>query len=68
MFLAFIPQLALAENTPAPVAAKVIKGDFKTMKHTSSNRVDTVIDAHTLPNIQMPNRNGFVADPRPDVR
>jgi cytochrome c len=29
---------------------------------------DTVIDAHTLPNIQMPNRNGFVADPRPDVR
>ena len=29
---------------------------------------DTVIDAHALPNIQMPNRNGFVADPRPDVR
>lgn len=29
---------------------------------------DTVIDAHTLPKIRMPNRNGFVADPRPDVR
>ena len=48
MFLAFIPQLALAENTPAPEAAKVIKGDFKTMKHTSSNRVDKVIDAQTI--------------------
>lgn len=29
---------------------------------------DMVIDAHTLPKIQMPNRNGFVTDPRPDVR
>ncbi|HET6673862.1 MAG TPA: cytochrome c [Nitrospiraceae bacterium] len=29
---------------------------------------DTVIDAQTLPKIQMPNRNGFVADPRPDVQ
>jgi S-disulfanyl-L-cysteine oxidoreductase SoxD len=26
-----------------------------------------VIDAQTLPKIQMPNRNGFVTDPRPDV-
>jgi cytochrome c len=28
---------------------------------------DEVIDARTLPRVQMPNRNGFVADPRPDV-
>lgn len=28
---------------------------------------DTVIDARTLPGIQMPNRNGFIQDPRPDV-
>ena len=28
---------------------------------------DTVIDATTLPAIQMPNRHGFVPDPRPDV-
>lgn len=48
MFLAFIPQLALAANTPTPQAAKVIKGDFKSMKHTSSNRVDAVIDAQTV--------------------
>jgi cytochrome c len=27
-----------------------------------------VIDARTLPKIQMPNRSGFVPDPRPDVR
>jgi len=29
---------------------------------------DALIDAQTLPKIQMPNRNGFVQDPRPDVR
>ncbi len=28
---------------------------------------DTVIDARMLPGIQMPNRNGFILDPRPDV-
>jgi len=27
-----------------------------------------VLDASTLPKVQMPNRNGFVSDPRPDVR
>ena len=27
----------------------------------------TVVDAATLPTIQMPNRHGFVPDPRPDV-
>ncbi len=26
-----------------------------------------VIDAKTLPKVKMPNRDGFVADPRPDV-
>ena len=26
-----------------------------------------VLDQTTLPKVQMPNRNGFVADPRPDV-
>jgi cytochrome c len=28
---------------------------------------DTMINETTLPTIEMPNRNGFVADPRPDV-
>jgi cytochrome c len=28
---------------------------------------DAVIDAQTLPQVQMPNRNGFIQDPRPDV-
>lgn len=27
-----------------------------------------VVDARALPEIRMPNRNGFVQDPRPDVR
>jgi cytochrome c len=28
---------------------------------------NVVMDAGTLPAIQMPNRHGFVPDPRPDV-
>jgi len=28
---------------------------------------DMVLDAKTLPTVDMPNRNGFVPDPRPDV-
>lgn len=28
---------------------------------------DATLDASTLPQIQMPNRNGFTGDPRPDV-
>jgi hypothetical protein len=28
---------------------------------------DDVMDAETLPQVQMPNRDGFVPDPRPDV-
>ncbi len=31
-------------------------------------REDAVVDDQTLPRIQMPNRNGFVPDPRPDIR
>lgn len=27
-----------------------------------------VMDARSLPKVRMPNRNGFVADPRPDVK
>jgi S-disulfanyl-L-cysteine oxidoreductase SoxD len=29
---------------------------------------DQVMDATSLPKVKMPNRDGFVADPRPDVR
>jgi S-disulfanyl-L-cysteine oxidoreductase SoxD len=28
---------------------------------------DQVMDARTLPKVKMPNRDGFVPDPRPDV-
>ena len=27
----------------------------------------TVLDAHTLPQVQMPNRDGFIPDPRPEI-
>ncbi len=30
-------------------------------------RDQDVMDARTLPGVRMPNRDGFVADPRPDV-
>ena len=29
---------------------------------------DSVVDAASLPKVRMPNRDGFVADPRPDIR
>ncbi len=29
---------------------------------------DVLLDARSLPRIDMPNRNGFIPDPRPDVR
>ena len=28
---------------------------------------EVVMDARSLPQVKMPNRDGFVADPRPDV-
>ena len=28
---------------------------------------DAILDARSLPRIDMPNRNGFIPDPRPDV-
>jgi cytochrome c len=31
-------------------------------------REDQVIDARSLPKIVMPNRNGFIPDPRPKTR
>jgi cytochrome c len=29
---------------------------------------DRVMDAASLPKVNMPNRDGFVSDPRPDIR
>ncbi len=48
LFLIFLPHTGHAENTPAPVAPPVIKGDFTALKHVSSGRVDKVIDAQTI--------------------
>ena len=31
-------------------------------------QADAVIDAHSLPAVRMPNRGGFISDPRPDTR
>ena len=35
-------------------------------EHVSPTPV-TVMDARTLPQVRMPNREGFVLDPQPDV-
>ena len=29
---------------------------------------DAAIDAQSLPDVRMPNREGFIPDPRPDIR
>ena len=31
-------------------------------------RENEILDARTLPKIRMPNRDGFIADPRPDIK
>ncbi|HTS53044.1 MAG TPA: c-type cytochrome [Burkholderiales bacterium] len=31
-------------------------------------QADAVMDQHSLPAVRMPNRDGFVPDPRPDIR
>lgn len=43
LVFSFIPQAYAQANTPAPVT-----GDFSDMKHTSSGRVDKIIDAQTI--------------------
>jgi hypothetical protein len=35
--------------------------------HIPRAEIDQVMDATSLPKVKMPNRDGFVADPRPDV-
>lgn len=37
------------------------------LHHNGIIPADAALDAQTLPSVRMPNRNGFVADPRPDV-
>lgn len=46
--LFFIPQAWAAENTQGVEVPAVISGDFKGMKHTSSARVDKIIDQQTV--------------------
>ncbi len=36
-------------------------------KIIAADAADQIIDAATLPAVRMPNRDGFVPDPRPDV-
>jgi len=40
---------------------------FRGLVADSIAATDAVIDARTIPDVTMPNRKGFVSDPRPDV-
>lgn len=52
---------SLTDNEIYAVTAYIL-GEAKIIKKNH------VIDAKTLPKVQMPNRDGFIGDPRPDVR
>lgn len=54
------PQSLTPEETYAVVAWMLFKNGIITE--------ETVMDAQTLPMVEMPNRDGFVPDPRPDMR
>lgn len=48
MILFFIPQPGALANTQTGAPPVVIKGDFKSLKHTMSARIDKVIDQQTV--------------------
>jgi len=54
------PQSLTAEETYSVIAWLLFKNEVIPE--------DMHIDAETLPQVQMPNRNGFIPDARPDVR
>jgi len=62
----------LGKVTPAMVAANSALTPYLGMYQYNAtlNDIignDQVMDAKSLPKVKMPNRDGFVADPRPDV-
>lgn len=60
---------AMPFDAPQSLTADEVYAVIAWLLHENGiTEVDTVIDAHTLPQIHMPNRHGFVPDPRPDVR
>jgi cytochrome c len=54
------PQSLTAEETYSVIAWLLFKNDIIPE--------DRLIDATTLPQVQMPNRDGFIRDARPDIR
>jgi cytochrome c len=54
------PQSLTADETYAVIAWLLYKNNIVPE--------DAVIDAESLPHVKMPNRDGFIPDPRPDVR
>ena len=54
------PQSLTAEETYSVIAWLLFKNEVISE--------DMLIDAETLPKVQMPNRDGFIPDARPDVR
>jgi micrococcal nuclease len=48
IFCLFVPLSAVAQNNIQAIPAPTISGDFKDLKHTSSGRIDKIIDGSTI--------------------
>lgn len=60
---------AMPFNAPQSLSADEVYSVVAWLLHQNGIIAEEmVIDARTLPEIRMPNRNGFIPDPRPDVR
>lgn len=60
---------AMPFNAPQSLSADEVYSVVAWLLHQNGIIAEEmVIDARTLPQIRMPNRNGFIPDPRPDVR
>jgi len=65
----FTSQLSVTVNAPGPLNSDEVYSVIAWLLF--QNQIiaeDAVIDGQTLPQIQLPNRGGFVPDPRPDLR
>jgi cytochrome c len=51
-----------------PYATTLYDYIYRAMPFDAPQSLTADIDARALPQIPMPNRHGFVPDPRPDVR
>ncbi|MET3431130.1 cytochrome c [Herbaspirillum seropedicae] len=60
---------AMPYNAPKSLSADEVYAVTAYLLHLNGIvAADTVLDAASLPQVRMPNRDGFISDPRPDTR